>query len=116
MCFSIRSCGVSVVSSVPWSMIATRSHTAWASSIEWVVRTMLPPVLAQLFDPRPELPARLRIEAGRRLVEQEQDGLVHDRDVQRETLLLPARQLLERLGRFTLEPDHGKPVGDRHDR
>ena len=86
-------------------MIATRSQTASASSIEWVVKMMLPPCCSDLLDPAPELTARLGIETGCRLVEQQQCRLVDDRDVEREPLLLSAGQLLERLGRLILEPD-----------
>jgi len=52
-----------------------------------------PPARAQLHDEVPELPARLRIEAGGRLVEEEQLGIAHHRARQREPLLLSTAQL-----------------------
>ena len=45
----------------------------------------------------PEVAARLRIDAGGRLVEQQQPGLVHHRGGQREALLPAARQLAGQL-------------------
>ncbi len=69
-------------------------------------------LLADVLDPAPQLTAGLRIKAGGGLVEQQQCGVVDDRDVQGETLLLPARELLERLVCLALEPDHAQAVGD----
>ena len=66
---------------------------------------MLPPCCSDVLDPTPELTTGLRIETSRRLVEEQQRRIVDDRDVQREALLLPTRQLLERLARLTFEPD-----------
>ena len=43
-----------------------------------------------------QLAARLRIEAGRRLVEEDELGLVHEREREREPLPLAARQRVER--------------------
>src|ERR1700744_2530924 len=65
-----------------------------------------PPLLPDVLDPAPQLAARLRIEAGGWLIEQQQRGIVDDRDVERETLLLSAGELLERLVRLALESDH----------
>jgi hypothetical protein len=61
--------------------------------------------LSEVLDTSPELPTRLRVQTGRRLVEQHQYRFVDDRDVQGDALLLPTRQLLERLARLTTEPD-----------
>jgi hypothetical protein len=52
------------------------------------------------------------IEAGRRLIEQRQGRLMDDGDVQREALLLPARELLERRGRRTFQSDLAQAFGD----
>ena len=69
-----------------------------------------PALLSDVLDPTPELTTGLRIETSRRLVEQQQRRIVNDRDVQREALLLSARELLERLARLTLEPDLLSPA------
>src|SRR5579859_6795298 len=71
-----------------------------------------PALLSDVLDPAPELAARLRIKASGRLIEQEQRGVVDDRDVQGEALLLSARELLERLVRLALEPDRPQALGD----
>ena len=71
-----------------------------------------PALLADVLDPPPELAARLGIEARRRLVEQQQQRLVDDGDVERQSLLLAAGELLERLGRLGLEADGAEVVGD----
>ena len=73
---------------------------------------MLPPSCRMCSIRAPQLAARLRIKAGGRLVEQQQRGLVDDRDVQGEALLLSAGELLERLVCFVLEPDPAQAVGD----
>ena len=73
---------------------------------------MLPPLLPDVLDPRPQLTARLRIETGGWLVEQQQRGIVDDRDVEGESLLLSAGELLERLVGFVLESDLAQAVGD----
>ena len=62
-------------------------------------------MLSDVLDPGPELTTRLWVETGCRLVEQQQCRPVHDRDVEREALLLPTGQLFERLGCLTFEPD-----------
>jgi len=69
-------------------------------------------LLADVLDPAPQLAARLGIKARGRLVEQQQRGIVDDRDVQSEALLLSAGELLEGLVRLTLESDHAQAVGD----
>ena len=50
------------------------------------------PAALELVDQVPELAARLRVEAGGRLVEEEQLGIADQRAGEREPLLLPARQ------------------------
>ena len=54
---------------------------------------MVPPSLAELLEHVPQLPARLRIESGRRFVEKQQLGLADQCARHREPLFLPARQL-----------------------
>ena len=51
-----------------------------------------PAGLLELLDEIPELPPRLRIEAGGRLVEKEQLGIADERAGERQPLLLPARE------------------------
>ena len=50
-------------------------------------------VVGEPMDLVPEVAARLRVDAGGRLVEQQQLGLVHHRGGQREPLLPAAREL-----------------------
>jgi hypothetical protein len=69
-------------------------------------------LLADVLDPAPQLAARLGIKARGRLVEQEQRGIVDDRDVQSEALLLSAGELLEGLVCLALESDRAQAVGD----
>ena len=65
---------------------------------------------AQLLHQRVDLEARLRIEAGRRLVEKQHLRVVDQRECQREPLLLPARQLAVR--GVALFPEH-QPLEQR---
>ena len=51
-----------------------------------------PAGLLELLDEIPQLPPRLRIEPGRRLVEKQQIGIADERAGERQPLLLPARQ------------------------
>src|SRR6266511_1919516 len=67
--------------------------------------------LSDVTDEIPEVPARLRVKAGRRLVEEEHLRLVHHRDRDRETLPLPTRELLRLLPCPILEPDRAQ---ERH--
>src|SRR6266699_5423253 len=96
LCFSMRPAGVSTVTIFPWSMMATRSHTACASSIECVFRSTLRP-LSHLLDPVPQLAPSLRVETGGRLVEEHEWRIMDRRDHQRQALLLPAGKLAESL-------------------
>src|SRR5262245_5590985 len=61
----------------------------------------------------PELPARLRIETGARLVEKQQIGIADERDRDRQPLLLPARQLHHPARTFALELDEREQIVDR---
>src|SRR5438105_13483627 len=67
-------------------------------------RAPLPDVANEL----PQIAARLRVEAGRRLVQEEHLWLVHHRDGDRKTLTLPAGKLLGLLLRLVLESDRPK--------
>ena len=53
----------------------------------------MPPSALEALEQRPELPARLRIEPGRRLVEEQQVGAADQRAGDREALLLSAGEL-----------------------
>ncbi len=53
----------------------------------------------------PQVASRLRVEAGRRLVEEDDLGLVHEREGDREPLLLAAGELACERARLRLEPD-----------
>jgi len=61
------------------------------------------PAGAELLDQFPELPARLRIEPGRRFIEKEELRLADKRTGKREPLFLPARKLADARARFLLE-------------
>ena len=71
-------------------------------------------LLADRADELLHLELRARVEAGRRLVEQEQDGRREERAGERDLLLHPARQVLHRLAApLGREPD---PLEDARDR
>src|SRR6266849_2644198 len=72
-----------------------------------------PAAPADALDSVPKLTPRLRVEAGRRLVNQDERRVVDCRDEQRQALLLPARQLAEAPGRFVAQMDFGQAVEDR---
>ena len=63
-------------------------------------------------DQLPELPARERIDARGRLVEDQQVGIVDERAAQAELLLHPARQLARRALLERVEAGRGEKVGD----
>src|SRR6202020_2442996 len=71
-----------------------------------------PPVPAQVLDPTPQLTPRLRIQTRSRLVEQQQRGLVDHGDLQGQSLLLSAGQLLEGLIGLSLESHVLEPFRD----
>ena len=66
---------------------------------------MVRPPAPEALDQLPELPARLRVEPGRRLVEEEQLGVADQRAGEREPLLLPARELADPRPRLLVELD-----------
>ena len=84
--------GVSMSTMRPWSMIATRSHSRSASSIRCVVRNTVLPRRADAAHQLPDRAPRLRIEAGRQLVEKDDFGIVDQRQRDEQPLLLAARQ------------------------
>ena len=90
----ISSAGVPVASTRPASIATIQSHCC-ASSMYAVEMTtlMLGRPRADVVDQRPELPPRERIDAGRRLVEDEQIRLVDQRAAQPDLLLHAAREL-----------------------
>ena len=65
-----------------------------------------------MLDDFPHAPARLRIEARGRLIEEEQVGLIDERAGEREPLLLSAGEVLVPCVPFLLEPDFGQHVVD----
>ena len=71
------------------------------------------PQLLELGDQVPELPARLGIEAGRRLVEKDQVRIADDRAGEREPLLLSAGQLADARIALLVELDDMDHVVDR---
>ena len=80
----------------PRSMIAMRSQSA-SASFEIVRRQQhRVPVVLHLRDLAVQLAPRLRIEPGGRLVEEDELGLVDERQRQRQPLPLSARQRVER--------------------
>ena len=84
--------GVSQAIIVPWSITARRVARRSASSMKCVVSRIVLPCEQQLAQPVPDEMARLRIEAGRRLVEDQELGIVDERPREREAPLHPARQ------------------------
>ena len=88
---ALRSVGVPSATMRPWSMIPTRSASTSASSRYWVVRnTVTPSSRASRADLLPERRAALRIETGRRLVEEEDARPVDEREREVEPPLHPA--------------------------
>ena len=77
---------------LPWSMIA--SSVAQALGFVHVVRRQQdrPARLLELLDEVPQLPPRLRVEPGGRLVEEQQIGIADERARERQALFLSARQ------------------------
>src|SRR5205809_3530415 len=71
-----------------------------------------PAVGAEAADDLPQLAARLRIEAGRRLIEEQQLGFAHERTGDREALLLPARKGHDARLAFLLELDEREHLVD----
>ena len=63
-------------------------------------------------DQIPELPSRLWVEAGRRLVEKDQIGIADDRAGERESLLLSAGQFADAPCALLIELDEGNDVVD----
>ncbi len=74
----------------PCSMIATRSHSRSASSIRCVVRNTVLPRSRMPVTSVPDRAPRLRIEAGRELVEEHDLGVVDERERDEQPLLLAA--------------------------
>ena len=72
-----------------------------------------PAVRAESADDFPQLPARLRIQAGRRLIEEQQLRFADERARNRETLLLPARERHDARLALFLEPDEREHFLDR---
>ena len=73
-------------------MIATRSASSAASSMSCVVRRRVTLRVAQLAQAVPDEETRRRVEAGRRLVEEEHARRVHERAGDHHALRLPARE------------------------
>ena len=69
------------------------------------------PVRLEAFDQLPELPAGLRIEAGGRLIQEEQLGVADQRAGQGQALLLAAGKRTHPGARLFLELDHGDDLG-----
>ena len=86
-----RCAGASSASTRPSLSSATRWQRS-ASSRYGVARRIVSPLDEELRQELPELPARHRIHARRRLVEHEERRLVHERARQRQLLLHAARQ------------------------
>src|SRR5437667_1096641 len=72
-----------------------------------------PTVRAESADDFPQLPARLRIQAGRRLIEEQQLRFADERACNRETLFLPARERHDARLALFLEPDEREHFVDR---
>ena len=84
--------GVPSATMRPWSMIPTRSASTSASSRYCVVRKTVTPVVArEPGDLLPQVGAAGRVEAGRRLVEEQQPRPVHERQREVEPPLHAAR-------------------------
>ena len=90
---SRRRVGSSSASSRPSCSSATREQRS-ASSRYGVAITIVSPCVQELREQLPELAPRHGVDAGRRLVEQNEVGLVHERARERELLLHAARQLV----------------------
>ena len=102
--------GVPAATIRPSSMIATRPHSWSASSRYWVVRkTVVPAALIRRTSSQMVMPAG-RVEAGRRLVEEQHRRLVDQRGGQVEASLHAARVALDRAVGRVVQPDQGRAV------
>ena len=73
-------------------MIPTRSESSAASSMSCVVRSIVTPLAFSSLEPVPHEEPRRRVEAGRRLVEEEHLRRVHQRARDHHALRLAARE------------------------
>src|ERR1041385_5404378 len=97
----------------PWSTMATRSQSCSASSMSWgVVRERGAALPLPVLDQVPELPPRLRVEPGGRLVEEEELGIGHQRAGERQPLLLAAGELADPGVALLAELHRGEHVVD----
>ena len=74
--------------------------------MKWVVRKIVLPWVEQLPQPLPDDVPRLRIEAGRRLVQENEIGVVDERARERQPALHAARQRLD--ARIARAPEAGE--------
>ena len=83
-------------------MIATRSARYSASSMKWVVRKTVLPEAGEVPDHLPGVAPGVRVEARRRLVEEQQLPVADQREREVEPPLLATGQRLDRPGRFSV--------------
>ena len=108
---AISACGVSSAMTLP--VIDDRHAVAEHLGLVHVVRGQQDgaAVGAEAFEDVPQLPPRLRVEAGGRLVEEQQVGIAGQRARHRQPLLLPARQLADPAVPLALELDEPQQLG-----
>ena len=94
MCSAISSRGAPSAMMRPWSMIARRWHSRSASSMKCVVSRSVLPSCVQAAQPLPDQVARLRIEAGGRLVQEHELRVVDQRARERQAALHAAGERL----------------------
>ena len=97
--------GVSMATTRPASITATRSHSRSASSMKWVTSRTVTPRVADALDQRPGLAPGLRVQAGGQLVEDRQPRAADERERDRQALLLAAGELAERRVARLPEPE-----------
>ena len=97
------SASVPVSTVLPARMIVTRSHSASTSARMWLESSTVRPCLARLLDALLEDRLLQRVEAGGRLVEQEQLDVRGERRDQRDLLPVALRVGAALLGRVELE-------------
>jgi hypothetical protein len=96
--------GVSMSMMRPCSMIATRSQSRSASSIRCVVRKTGLAARADAADEIPDGAARLRIESGRQLVQEDELGSLTSASAMKSRCFWPPESVMNQASRFSARP------------
>ena len=97
----------------PAAITATRFARYWASSMKWVVRKIVLPIEVRFFTISHALPARVRIEAGGRLVEEQELRVPGERHGHVQAALLTSGELVHARVPLLRETRRGRPPRPR---